>query len=180
MSVNACVHSPPARSGLMRKCVTVALAVSTGLLLVGALLNLRYFVVSGASMSPTLESGQRILVERLLYRFRDPRPDEVVVVNLRPEDAFFANIGGGQYVKRIVAGPGDTIQITQGVVFVNGSPLPEPYVQTLTKQDMAPVTVAPNSYFFLGDNRNQTEDSRSWGPLPQDRIKGRVWLSLPF
>ncbi len=163
----------------MRKWAVRVVGVAMVVLFVVTLFNLRYFVVSGASMSPTLESGQPILVERLQYRFRDPRPREVVVVKLHPEDAFFASVGGGQYVKRVVAGPGDVIWIRGGVVYVNGAPLLEPYVAEPATRDMAQVTVPPGNYFFLGDNRNHTEDSRSWGPVPQDRIAGRVLFPIP-
>lgn len=162
----------------VRKWLTRALAAALALLLLGAVFNIRYLLVSGASMSPTLESGQHILVERLQHRFRDPRAGEVVVVKLRPEDWFFANVSAGQYVKRVVAGPGDTIQIIRGEVYVNGSPLPEPYLREPSTHDMAPLTVPSGHYFFLGDNRNQTNDSRDWGPLPRDRIIGKVLLPL--
>lgn len=145
-------------------------------LLLAAVFNVHSFVVSGESMSPTLESGQWLLVERLQYRFREPRPGEVVVLRLRSEDWFFAAVGGGRYVKRVVAGPGDIVQITGGQVYVNGSPLAEPYVTEPASQDMAPVTVPPGRYFLLGDNRNRTQDSRTWGPLPRDRITGKVLL----
>ena len=162
----------------MRRWVTRVTVLVLALLVLGVALNVRYFVVRGESMLPTLESGQFILVERLQYRFRDPRPGEVVVVRLRPEDWFFAAVGGGQYIKRVVAGPEDTVQIIEGQVYVNGSPLPKPYVSEPSTQEMAPVTVPAAHYFLLGDNRNHTEDSRSWGPLPRDRIIGKVLLPL--
>ena len=147
-------------------------------LLLLTVFNLRYLSVRGTSMSPTLESGQYILVDRLQYRFRGPRPGEVVVVKLHPEDWFFSGVGGGRYVKRMVAGPGDTIAIIGGQVYVNGSPLPEPYVTEPSTQDIAPVTVPKGHYFLLGDNRNQTNDSRDWGPLPRNRITGKMLFSF--
>ena len=71
--------------------------------------------------------------------------------------------------------PGDTVQIMQGHVYVNGSPLPKPYVSEPVAKEIAPVTVPRAYYLLLGDNRNHTEDSRSWGPLPRDRTIGKLF-----
>ena len=155
----------------------LAVILSVALLL-SAVFNLRYLSVAGTSMSPTLESGHNILVDRLQYRFRSPRPGDVVVVKLHPEDWFFSSVGSGQYVKRVVAGPGDTIQIIGGQVYVNGSPLAEPYLTEPSTPDIAPVNVPTGHYFLLGDNRNQTNDSRDWGPLPRNRITGKMLFSF--
>jgi signal peptidase I len=72
--------------------------------------------------------------------------------------------------------PGETVEIRQGVIYVNGEALAEPFPHDMTPFDMAPITLGPLSYFVLGDNRSNSNDSRAFGPVTLDRILGRVWL----
>ena len=79
-------------------------------------------------------------------------------------------------VKRIVAMPGEVVEIRGGVVYVNGQAVTEPFPHDTSPIDMAPMTLGPLSYFVLGDNRSNSNDSRSFGPVLLDQILGRVWL----
>ena len=131
--------------------------------------------VSGDSMLPTLEDGDRFIINRLLYRFRDPRPGEIVALQL-PGDEDLS-------VKRIIALPGDVIRVQAGRVQINGKPLAEPYlpadVRTTGRalRDGA-FSVADNCFFVLGDNRSISEDSRSFGAVPRDWLVGRVSVGI--
>ena len=105
---------------------------------------------------------------RALHAVRPPRRGDVIVFNypLEPER---------QFVKRIIAEPGDHIAIAGGQVSVNGQPLDEPYLTLPGAGDMHPVQLADGEYFVLGDNRPGSRDSRHWGPLPANQIIGKVW-----
>lgn len=125
--------------------------------------------VEGHSMEPTLHDQDRLVVNKLAYRLHDPDVGDVVMV-LHP------NKPDETLVKRIVAGPGDTVGFRSGVVVRNGVDVAEDYVpldeRTLETTD--PVTIPEGFYFVLGDHRNNSNDSRSFGPVPKKYILGRV------
>ena len=81
------------------------------------------------------------------------------------------------FVKRIVGLPGDRLWLQDGTVFVNGVPLDEPYVEHRSRESLRRLTVPEDSYFVLGDNRAQSDDSRHWGPVPRDHVNGKVWVA---
>jgi len=128
--------------------------------------------VTGDSMSPTLPDTNWYLLNRLVYRFREPRPSEIVVLS-DPQVQGFA-------VKRIVARPGDTVLIKGGEIYVNGKPLDEPYLKPHTSTYSDPDHVMQSwvcrkgQYFVLGDNRNNSTDSRIYGTVPIQSILGMV------
>lgn len=126
------------------------------------------YVVQGASMEPSLHNGERLLVDKLTYRFRDPQRGEIIVFRY-PADP------GRKFIKRIIGLPGDRIEIHDQTVFLNGEPLTEPYINGPTYGEFSAVVVPPNHYFVLGDNRNNSEDSRypDVGAVPQRSIVGR-------
>jgi signal peptidase I len=125
-------------------------------------------IVYGQSMEPNLHPNQRLIVDKLSYRLHSPQRDDIVVVDLPDMDEML--------VKRIVALPGEVVEVRKGQVFVNDAPIPEPYPHDLTPYDMAPITLGPLAYFVMGDNRGNSNDSRSFGPIRRDEIIGRVWL----
>jgi signal peptidase I len=125
-------------------------------------------IVYGQSMEPNLHPNQRLIVDKLSYRLRPPQRDDIVVVDLPDMEEML--------VKRIIALPGETVEVQGGTVYVNGAPIPEPYTHDLTPYDMAPLTLGPLAYFVMGDNRGNSNDSRSFGPITRDEIVGRVWL----
>jgi len=128
------------------------------------------FLVQGASMEPNFESGDYLLVDEVTYRFREPERGEVVVFrNPANENEF--------YIKRVVGLPGETVIIQDGQVTIDGEPIKEGYLsdgQNLKGEYI--FKLAEGEHFVMGDNRAQSFDSRSWGPLDEDLIIGIVRL----
>ena len=131
--------------------------------------------VVGPSMSPTLENGEKILVNRFVYRLFEPKRNDLVVFSPN------GNVRSHYYVKRVIGLPGDTIQIKDGEVYVNGELFQEQVdVETVGNALSAEneVVVNEDEYFVLGDNRNNSEDSRyvSIGNVKRDYITGKAWM----
>ncbi len=131
------------------------------------------FKVQGTSMSPELLDGERILVNKFVYRVADIERGDVVVF-WYPEDPKLS------FIKRVIALPGETIEIRRGVVFVDGTLLEEPYVASANEdhRSYGPTLVRPGHYFVLGDNRGGSNDSRSWGLVPERYIYGKAFLRI--
>ncbi len=131
--------------------------------------------VVGPSMSPTLESGEQILVNRFIYKLFDPKPNDLVVFSPN------GNEKAHYYVKRVIGIPGDTIQIKDGEVYVNGELFPEKIEGDAIENAMMAeneILVGEDEYFVLGDNRNNSEDSRyaSIGNIKKEYITGQAWM----
>jgi signal peptidase I len=128
--------------------------------------------VDGFSMQPTLENGEFVLVNRLAYQFGEPERGDIIVFRslLAPEDL----------IKRVIGLPGDVIQIENGVVTINGITIDEPYIAAHPYYS-GTWEVPPDKLFVLGDNRNDSSDSHSWGFLPMENIIGKaVLVYWPF
>jgi signal peptidase I len=125
-------------------------------------------VVYGQSMEPSLFQLQRLIVDKVSYRLNSPQRNDIVVLDLPNMDELL--------VKRIVGLPGETIEIDEGIVFVNGNPLDESFPHHMVQYDMEPITLGALNYFVLGDNRGNSNDSRSFGSVNHEDIVGRVWL----
>jgi len=136
------------------------------------------FIVDGQSMEPNFENNDYLITEKISFKLRPITRGEVVI--LRPPDNPSVN-----YLKRIVAIPGDTIEIKDGQVAVNGKTIIESYIDgqktlTVNNQDLK-VTLTQDAYFAMGDNRNHSRDSREVGPIPKENIVSHVWVRLfPF
>jgi signal peptidase I len=185
------------RGALVELVVIVALAIGLALL-IQAFLVKPYQIPSG-SMEPTLDVGQRVLVDRVSYRFGDPEIGDIVVFH-PPQDAVS---GSGQqcgvrtppdeacpqpgddeadtnFIKRIVAGPGDRLSVKNGHPVVNGVMAKEDFINPChgaADCDLPKtITIPPNEYFMMGDNREpqMSDDSRFWGPVPRDWIIGEA------
>lgn len=126
------------------------------------------FRVRGYSMEPTLYDGQYLIVSKVTYWIHPPERGDIIV--FRPP-----NGASDDYVKRIIGLPGETVEIRGGTVWVDGVALVEPYIAA-AGGDSGPRTLGEGQYFVLGDNRNNSSDSRSWGVLPRGDIVGKVWL----
>lgn len=132
--------------------------------------------VSGLSMYPTFDNGDYILTDKLSYRLGSPEKGDVIVLkNPRNEEQDF--------IKRIIALPGDTLTVENLGVFVNGEKLPEDYlpegIQTKAGNFLiagAEIKAGPNQYFVFGDNREHSSDSREWGSVTKEEIVGRVFF----
>ena len=122
-------------------------------------------------MLPTLHSGERLLIDKLTYRFRDPARGEIVVFRYPRDPSHY-------FIKRIIGLPGDHVVISSGYVYVNGVRLVEEYTSSLTLGSDREYVVPPGSYFVLGDNRNNSQDSRTpfVGYVPRSLIVGRAVL----
>jgi len=127
------------------------------------------FQVEQYSMEPTLLPHDRVLVSKFIYRLREPARGDVIVLRYprNPER---------NYIKRVIGLPGETIAIKQGTLYVNGQPVREDYLNGETVGDFGPVTVPLDSVFVMGDNRNNSEDSRAFGPLKRTLIVGQAVL----
>ncbi len=131
--------------------------------------------VEGTSMLPRLHDGERIFVNKLIYydeyRWAPKIERGDIVVFWFPDDP------SKSYIKRVVGVPGDTVEVREGVVRINGSELNERYLDpklNLSSRSQAPVLVRPNYYFVMGDNRDNSFDSRSWGLVPKKYVYGKA------
>ncbi|MBI2869551.1 MAG: signal peptidase I [Chloroflexi bacterium] len=149
--------------------ITAALAVAIFVLVQG---TVQTFVVIGQSMQPNFETGQRLIVNKAVYAFREPVRGEVVVFeppnNGRQED----------YIKRVIGLPGDTIEIKKGKVYINDAPVNEPYIASPPDYTVARLKIPEDSYFVLGDNRGNSNDSHNGWVVPRQNLVGKVWISI--
>jgi signal peptidase I len=154
--------------------------VLVGLALLVALV-LRTFVVQSfyipsTSMAPTLKVGDRVLVNKLAYRFGDPRRGDIVVFEAPPgEDT--GNVH--DLIKRVIGLPGETLEGKDGRVFVDGDPLAEPWLpEGVTSRDFGPVDIPAERYWVLGDNRQDSRDSTFFKSIPRDSLVGEAFIRI--
>lgn len=123
--------------------------------------------VYGQSMEPNLHSDERLVVEKLSYRFHGPRRGDIVVLH--------DPAGGPELlIKRVIGLPGERVVIADGRVYIDGMALHEPYLTQPTTGNSRAVLVPPLTVFVMGDNRSASRDSRVFGPVPLDQIVGRA------
>lgn len=155
--------------------------------------SVRNFKVDGSSMQPTLEGGHYLMVNKLVYfqldverlsrivpfwkvdkssaRFavRPPKRGEVIVFHF-PRDT------SKDFVKRVIGLPGEQVEVRQGTVYIDDVPLIEPYIDAGDTTTTGPVLLKDGEYYVLGDNRRSSNDSRTWGPVREDQVVGKVWF----
>ncbi len=132
--------------------------------------------VEGTSMQPRLVDQERIFVNRFIYRFQDIRRGDVVVF-------WYPRDRSKSFIKRVLGTPGDKVEIRSGTLYVNERRVDEPYLNPSFEdyKSFQPVLVPPGQYFVLGDHRNSSNDSRSWGFVARDLIYGKAVFSYwPF
>ena len=132
--------------------------------------------VSGSSMENTLSDGDNLIVDKITYRFSDPKRYDIIVFPYQYEENTY-------FIKRIIGLPGETVQIVDGIIYIDGEALQESNGREVMKNSglaADPVTLGEDEYFVLGDNRNDSTDSRdpSVGKIPRDRIIGRAWVRI--
>lgn len=132
--------------------------------------------VSGSSMETTLSDGDQLIVDKISYRFRDPNRYDIVVFPYQYEENTY-------YIKRIIGLPGETVQIVDGYVYIDGQQLDEHYGnEVMLDPGIAeePVTLGDDEYFVLGDNRNNSQDSRAAnvGVIHRKDLLGRAWIRI--
>jgi len=149
------------------------------------------FIVSGDSMDNTFKNGQYLIVDEISYRFEKPQRGDVVIFKIPPEAVTLSNNALSSkiyFIKRIIGLPGETVDVSGNSVTIfntenpKGLKLSENYAfvdKLIPTRDMTTkVTLAPDEYFVMGDNRNNSSDSRFWGPLKMNLIKGRPIVRL--
>lgn len=157
------------------------LVIGISIFLVIYLFFMQPHQVSGQSMETTLMNKDYVLTDKISYRTGEPQRGDIVVIHA-PEAANCPTGTGCDFIKRMIGLPGDVIEVRDNAIFVNGSKLNESYVddgnQTLpgnfTKDRV--VTLGPDQYFVVGDNRMHSSDSRSWGPVSREDIVGRAFF----
>jgi signal peptidase I len=165
---------PPSMSRRLLQLLREVLETVLPAILIALLINV--FIgqatrVEGQSMEPNLHTDQRLVVEKVSYRFHGPERYDIVVVKVPSQ-------GDELLIKRVIGLPGETVEIRDGQVLINGDPLDEPFVDVETNPGRhGQVIVPPLHVYVLGDNRDHSNDSRSFGPVPIESVVGRAWLS---
>jgi signal peptidase I len=124
--------------------------------------------VEGQSMEPNLHNNERLIIEKISYRLREPQRGDIVVIK-RPNST-------EPLIKRVIGLPGDRVEVREGKVYINDQAYEEPYLDQETWGNFALETVPEEHVFLLGDNRRASNDSRAFGVVPFDDIIGRAWL----
>ncbi|TGE33870.1 signal peptidase I [Desulfosporosinus sp. Sb-LF] len=134
--------------------------------------------IPSGSMLPTIQLQDRVIVDKIYYKFSGINRGDIIVFN-PPKNV--SNPTGGPWIKRVIGLPGDIVQIKDGQVYINSKALTEPYEMAKPDYNYGPLLVSANSYFVLGDNRNNSLDSHIWGVLPTKNVIGReVFRYWPF
>lgn len=132
--------------------------------------------VSGESMENTLDDGDQLIVDKITYRFKDPERFDIIVFPFHYKENTY-------YIKRIIGLPGETVQIADGLIYIDGEVLQESYGREVIQDPglaAEPITLGEDEYFVLGDNRNNSEDSRSAdiGNVKKEDILGKAWFII--
>ncbi len=155
------------RSGFMRFVIDIIETLILSIILFAAINAVSARIrVDGASMEPTLQSGEFVIVNKLAYMFGDPSIGDVIVFHF-PRDP------DQEYIKRVIGLPGDRVEIKGGKVFVNGEILSEDYIAASPVYENV-WDIPVDSLFVLGDNRNNSSDSHNWGPVPMEFVIGKA------
>jgi signal peptidase I len=182
--------------------LVVIVALALGLALAIQAWVVKPYQIPSESMEPTLDVGQRVLVNRFLYHFKDPQIGDVIVFHppVGADNGQECGVPGGKpkpgepcpmptpgrsdqnFIKRIVAGPGDTLAIKNGHPVVNGvEQKDEPFINPCGGGEVCnmprEITIPADHYFMMGDNRGASDDSRFWGPVPRDWIIGEAFAT---
>ncbi len=154
--------------GTLRELIeTLILTLIIFLLIRSVIQNFR---IDGVSMEPNFHDGQFLIINKLAYKLGRPSRGDVIVFR-------YPKNPNRDFIKRVIGLPGDTVEVRQGQVFINGAALQEPYPLLHDALSVEPVTVGPGQLYVMGDNRGNSSDSRVWGLLPMDLVIGKAWVS---
>lgn len=158
--------------GLLRETITtILLALVLALVIRAYIVEAR--IIPSGSMLPTIEEGDRVLVNKICYHLRQPERGEIIVFEapvMMPDTR-------DDFIKRVIGLPGDTIEIKEGKVFINDTPLDEEYIAEEPDYNFGPVKVPKDGLFVMGDNRNSSYDSHMWNTwLRLDKVKGEAFV----
>jgi signal peptidase I len=126
--------------------------------------------VVGRSMEPSLENDQYLVVDKLAYRLHEPQRGDIIVFRDPRSD-------GRKLIKRVIGLPGEAVEIRNGLIFIDGQLLDEPYIDRQGQYTQQAIGIPENELFVLGDNRNNSSDSHNWGTLPDENVVGKAWLT---
>lgn len=150
----------------------IAIALCLAFLIRTFIAEPRY--IPSDSMLPTLHTGDRLVVEKISYYFHPPSTGDIIVFQ-PPEELQRRGYPKDQaFIKRVIGEPKEVVNVFQGKVYLNGQALKEDYIAEPPENPFPPVTVPENQFFVMGDNRNDSNDSRYWGFLPRKNIIGRA------
>jgi signal peptidase I len=149
----------------------MAIILLAGVIFIALQYTLQSSIVVGSSMQPNFQEGQRLIISKIVYTFQEPERGDVIVFHP-------PNNSREDYIKRVIALPHDIVGIEEGIVYVNGSPLDEPYIEDAPRYTLEEYEVPENNYFVLGDNRNHSNDSHNGWVLPRQNIIGKVWVAI--
>ena len=165
--------------GLKENGTTVLIALILAFLIRVFIAEPRY--IPSESMFPTLTTGDRLVVEKVAYRFHPPHRGDIIVFEPPTKLRLLGYEKSQAFIKRAIATAGETVAIKDGVVYVNNRPLNENYIAAPPEYDLLPVTVPQGKLFVMGDNRNNSNDSHIWGFLPAENVIGHAVLRFyPF
>ena len=147
----------------------VSIIIAVILVIILKVFVIEIFNIDGFSMCPTLENGDKLIVNKIAYKIKDPERGEIIIFQLPEDNEAF-------YIKRVIGLPGDKIEIKNDVVFVNNKPLKEEYIMDFTKGYHQSIEVPKDKYYVLGDNRSSSQDSRinNIGCIPIENIRGKA------
>ncbi|RCJ37012.1 signal peptidase I [Nostoc minutum NIES-26] len=152
--------------------ILIAIALFLALFIRTFIAEPRY--IPSDSMLPTLHTGDRLVVEKVSYHFHPPTTGDIIVFQPPAELQRRGYPRDQAFIKRVIGVSGEIISVAQGKVYINGQPLSENYIAEPANQPFSPVQVPADKFFVMGDNRNDSNDSRYWGFLPRQNIIGRA------
>lgn len=150
--------------------ITFLIAV---VIFLGLQATIQNYEIHEGCMEPNFYEGQRVLVNKIVYKFHKPERGDVIILN--PPDRY--NTDGIPFIKRIIALPGETIVVENGEVYIDGIKLHEPYIKEAPRYTVD-YKLGDNEYFVLGDNRNNANDSHEGWTVPREDIIGKAWLTI--
>ena len=151
---------------------TVIIALVLALIIRVFIAEPRY--IPSESMFPTLATGDRLVVEKVGYKFHTPERGDIVVFQPPTKLRILGYEKNQAFIKRAIATAGETVAVKDGVVYINNRPLAEDYIAAPPEYDLVPVTVPEGQLFVMGDNRNNSNDSHIWGFLPAENVIGQA------
>jgi signal peptidase I len=160
------------RDKIRENIATVAIAMIIALLIRIFIAEPRY--IPSESMFPTLTIGDRLVIEKVSYKFHPLDRGDIIVFEPPPQLQAIGYEADRAFIKRAIAVGGDTVAVSNGVVYLNDRPLTEPYIAQAPEYNYPTVTVPAGQVFVMGDNRNNSNDSHRWGFLPQENTIGRA------
>ena len=160
--------------GLLVFEVVKVVLISLAIILPVRMYLIQPFYVEGASMEPNFYNKEYLIINEIIYRFNEPQRGEVIVFKYPKNPRNY-------YIKRIIGLPGETVEIRGGQVYIHNEIVEENYIKLFSKDNRKAIVLGADEYFVLGDNRNNSSDSRLFGPLKEKYIIGKVWFrGWPF